>query len=354
MNRILTYILLSLSVFAISCRKAEEPSVDIGNDRDNIYFFMRDVNYGTPSSKTIIEDTETLKNLELPLKVVDQYAISSPFDGSVDMIWNGHLWPARNNRGNSVAWQGKDYLFYSFLSSGGTGSGAGTVSFSKIVKPADKVTITQPISYTHDDKVWADFLMSYIVPVDGRLKPLVEFNMERITAGVEVYVSTPLDPSEASITIKKISIDNISNKADYSLVHHDYSNSGMVGIRNNWVASVSGNYKYERNGNISVQQRTTQEVFDQTFIVMRFVTVPQPVNGKLTIEYRSNGIDYAHTFDLSQIPSVRRWERGRKARYYINIDTSAGLEANVAEWISVDYIEGTFLPWLPEDDDEQH
>ena len=351
MNRILTYILLSLSLMTLSCRKAENPSQDIGYDRDNIYFFMRDVQYGAPSSKAIIESTETLKNLKLPLRVVDQYAMSTPFDGNIEMVWDdqSQLWPARrDNQGNSVAWQGKDYLFYSFLSSEGNGD----VSWSKNVKQADKVTITQPAAYTHDDAVWADFLMSYIVPADGRLKPLVEFEMERITAGVEVYVSTPLDPASATITITDISIDGIRNEAEYSLVHHDNANSGLVGIRNNWVTAIKGDERvYRRTGNIETKQRTTEEMFDQKFLVMRFVTVPQPVNGKLTIDYTSNGRKYTQTFDLSLIPSVRRWERGRKARYYVNIDTSVGLEANVAEWISVDYIEGTFLPWLPDDDE---
>lgn len=343
MNRTLTYILLSLSLMTLSCRKAESPSQDIGYDRDNIYFFMRDVQYCAPSSKTIIENTETLKSLQLPLRVVNQNAITSPFNGEATIDWNNDskLWNP------NVAWEGKDYLFYSFLSS----PGSGAVSWSKNVKPADKVTISQPDAYTHDDAVWADFLMSYIVPADGRLKPLVEFEMERITAGVEVYVSTPLDQDDATVTIKSISINHICNKADYSLVHHDNANSGLVGIRNNWVTSASGDCTYQRTGEIGIQQRTTEEIYDQKFRVMRFVTVPQAVAGELEIEYTSAGREYSQTFDLSQIPSVRRWERGRKARYYVNIDTSVGLEANVAEWISVDYIEGTFLPWLPDDDE---
>lgn len=346
MNRILTYILLLLSLMTLSCRKAENPSQDIGYDRDNIYFFMRDVQYCAPSSKTIIENTETLKSLQLPLRVVNQNAITSPFNGEATIYWNNDskLWNP------NVAWEGKDYLFYSFLSS----PGSGAVSWSKNVKPADKVTISQPDAYTHDDAVWADFLMSYIVPADGRLKPLVEFEMERITAGVEVYVSTPLDQASTTITITSVSIDKIRNQADCSLVHHDYANSGQAGIRNNWVTTLKGGEQtYSRRESIQIVQRTTEEMFDSKFLVMRFVTVPQPVNGTLTINYTANDKNYTQTFDLSQIPSVRRWERGRKARYYVNIDTSVGLEANVAEWISVDYIEGTFLPWLP-DDDEYH
>lgn len=350
MNRILSYILISSCLLTMSCRKAETPAEDFGYDKDYIHFFMRNVQYGNPSSKAIIENTETLKSLKLPLRVVDQYSITTPFNGSVQMTWdeNSQLWPAINNSGNSVAWQGKDYLFYSFLLSSGT---AGTVSHETNVKPADRVTITQPTAYTHDDEVWADFLMSYTVPADGRLKPLVEFEMERITAGVEVYVSTPLDPADATITITSISINHICNSAEYSLVHHDNANSGLVGIRNNWVTSASGDCTYQRTGEIGVQQRTTEEMFDQKFRVMRFVTVPQTVAGELVIVYTSAGREYSQSFDLSQIPSVRRWERGRKARYYVNIDTSVGLEANVAEWISVDYIEGTFLPWLPDDDE---
>ena len=192
MNRICSYF-FALVFLSVSCQKVADVSVEDGFDRDFIYFFMRDVQYGNPSVKAIIENTETLKNPDMKLRVVDETNVASPFDGSVQMAWDdaSKLWPAKRN-GNSVAWQNKNYSFYSWIQSAGTGTGAGTVSYGKNIKPADKVTLTQPSSYVHSDDAWADFLMSYVVPVDGGARPLVEFEMERITAGVEVYVSTPL------------------------------------------------------------------------------------------------------------------------------------------------------------------
>lgn len=346
MNRICSYF-FALVFLSVSCQKVADVSVEDGFDRDFIYFFMRDVQYGDPSTKAIIENTETLKTLKLPLRVVDETKVESPFDGKVEMAWDddSKLWPA------NVAWQNKNYSFYSWIQSPGTGTGAGTVSYGTNIKPADKVTLTQPSSYVHSDEVldevWADFLMSYVVPVDGRARPLVEFEMERITAGVEVYVSTPL---AVDMTITQISITNVVHSADYSLVHHDLANSGRTGIRNNWLTTEKATTTYTRTGNIMVQRREAEDMFDSKFNIMRFITIPQSVKSVLTINYTSNGRTYTESFNLADVPSARRWDRGRKTRYYINLDTSVGLEAKVAEWVSVDFIEGTFLPWLPEED----
>ena len=343
MNRICSYF-FALVFLSVSCQKVADVSVEDGFDRDFIYFFMRDVQYGNPSVKAIIENTETLKNRKLSLRVVDETNDASPFDGSVQMAWDdaSKLWPAKRN-GSSVAWQNKNYSFYSWIQS----AGAGTVSYGTNIKPADKVTLTQPSSYVHSDDAWADFLMSYVVPVDGRARPLVEFEMERITAGVEVYVSTPL---AVDMTITQISITDVVRSADYSLVHHDLANSGRAGIRNNWLTTEKARTTYTRTESVTVKRRTTEDMFDSKFNVMRFITIPQSVKSELTINYTSNGRTYTESFNLADVPSVRRWDRGRKTRYYINLDTSVGLEAKVAEWVSVDFIEGTFLPWLPEED----
>lgn len=340
MNRIFAYI-LALVFLSVSCQKVSDVPAEDGYDRDFIYFFMRDVQYGNPSVKAIIENTEILKNRKLSLRVVDETNVASPFDGKVEMAWDddSKLWPA------NVAWQNKNYSFYSWIQSAGTGTDAGTVSYGKNIKPADKVTLTQPWSYVHSDDVWADFLMSYVVPVDGRARPLVEFEMERITAGVEVYVSTPL---AVDMTITQISITDVVRSADYSLVHHDLANSGRTGIRNNWLTTEKETTTYTRTESVPVKRRTTEDMFDSKFNVMRFITIPQSVKSELTINYTSNGRTYTESFNLAAVPSVRRWDRGRKTRYYINLDTSVGLEAKVAEWVSVDFIEGTFLPWLPE------
>lgn len=338
--RIYTFL---MCLIAVSCGKVETPPHNEGYDKDLIQFFMRDVQYASPSSKAIIESTETLKNKKLPLRVVNSSNVQPPFNGAVEIgfdegsgLWNtGQTWNTNQS-----------YSFYSFLISQPERSA--TVSWTTDQKPADKVTITEPSEYSHNDDVWADFLMSYVVPVNGADKPLVEFEMERITAGVEVFVSTPLD--EGLVTIKDISITNISNSATFSLVQHDMANSGRTGIRNNWVpSSVSGSCEYSRS-NIPVMNRTDEDMFDNKFLVMRFVTIPQAVTSILTINYSSDGKDYSVSFDLYADTSVIRWDRGRKTRYYVNIDTSVGLEAKIAEWISVDFIEGTFLPWQPGDD----
>lgn len=67
--------------------------------------------------------------------------------------------------------------------------------------------------------------------------------------------------------------------------------------------------------------------------------------GKFTLLHtdKTKWTQYTASFDLSQT-SVTRWELGRKARYYISLDTAVDLEGVIADWVDIDYMEGTFLP----------
>ena len=115
---------------------------------------------------------------------------------------------------------------------------------------------------------------------------------------------------------------------------------------------------YTRSANNSSSWFTVKEKadedsrFDPKFRMMRFITVPQDVTGTLTVVYRVNETNqtdktkwtqYTASFDLSQT-AVTRWELGRKTRYYISLDTAVDLEGVIADWVDIDYMEGTFLP----------
>ena len=218
----------------------------------------------------------------------------------------------------------------------------------------------QPTSYIHDEAAWSDYLLSYRVSVQGKNKPLVRMEMERITSGVELYISTP---EGAQAVVESITFSNVSRCMRYTIAEHAISNPNLSGIRHKWVyQNISGasntkvNYTRSANNSSSwfdVQEKAEENSrFDSKFRMMRFLTVPQDVTGTLTVVYRVNETNqsdktkwtqYTASFDLSQT-SVTRWELGRKARYYISLDTAVDLEGVIADWVDIDYMEGTFLP----------
>ena len=184
--------------------------------------------------------------------------------------------------------------------------------------------------------------------------------MERITSGVELFISTP---KGAQAVVESIDFSNVSRCMRYTIAEHAISNPNLSGIRHKWVyQNISGasntKVNYTRSANNSSSWFTVEEKadedsrFDPKFRMMRFITVPQDVTGTLTVVYRVNETSqtdktkwtqYTASFDLSQT-SVTRWELGRKTRYYISLDTAVDLEGVIADWVDIDYMEGTFLP----------
>jgi hypothetical protein len=217
------------------------------------------------------------------------------------------------------------------------------------------VDIYQPTAYEHDDKAWSDYLLSYRTPAVGSQKPLVRLEMERITTGVELYISTP-EGSQAIVT--EIEFTDITRSMRYTMTNHAVTDPNLSGIRNTWVLQPIANVaspvvNYSRNETIQVPSKSESDNrFDNKFLMMRFIAVKQSAVGNLNVTYRinekgssdiNNWATYHAEFDLSKT-SVPTWEIGRKTRYYISLDTSVELEGVIAEWKYIDYVEGTFLP----------
>ena len=361
MRNIRLYIYIAFMAVLLSCDKESLQQEGAG---DFVSFYVSDKNFADEGTKAIVESTQTLLELKPVLYVCDLAGInrqdSNPIKGLAVSFNNDYnLW--RSNR----TWANQEYEFYGYiLSPGKVGNNANGASVSLVSSYQGNlghcVDLYQPTSYTDNDAAWSDYLLSYRVSVQGKNKPLVRLEMERITSGVELFISTP---KGAQAVVESIDFSNVSRCMRYTIAEHAISNPNLSGIRHKWVyQNISGasntKVNYTRSANNSSSWFTVEEKadedsrFDPKFRMMRFITVPQDVTGTLTVVYRVNETNqtdktkwtqYTASFDLSQT-AVTRWELGRKTRYYISLDTAVDLEGVIADWVDIDYMEGTFLP----------
>ena len=339
---------------AVSCEKMPQQETA----GDFVSFYVSDKNFSDEGTKAIVEDTQKLFELKPTLRVCDLAGINSGKtdikDKPVTFNQNYNLW--RSN----IQWSdSRSYEFYGYILSAGNGNGTSVALVTSYQgNPGHCVDLKQPTAYEHDDAAWSDYLLSYRVTAEGKNKPLVRMEMERITSGVELYVSTP---KGSEVVVESMSFTNVSRSLRYTIAEHAISNSSLSGIRHKWVYQNASNdaavtYTRAETNNrdwFTVAQKADEDSrFDSKFRMMRFLTVPQDVTGTLTIVYRVNETNqtdktkwtqYTASFDLSET-AITRWELGRKTRYYINLDTAVDLEGVIAEWVDIDYVEGTFLP----------
>ena len=351
---------MSLVGLLLSC--AKEP-VRQEEGSDCITFYVSDKSFGVQPTKTIIEDKDVLFNMNPILYVCDLRGLNNnPKDingTAVQFDSEKKLW-----RNNDLTWTtDREYEFYGYILSDGNGNDS-SVSLWKDYQgnKGHSIDIYQPTSYSHNDAAWSDYLLSYRVPANGSKKDIVRLEMERITCGVELFISTP---KGADAVVESIEFTNITRSARYTIAEHAVFDQNASGIRNRWVYQNVGQnpvvtykrssiVKDDGSGGISVAAKADEDSrFDSKFRMMRFLTVPQDVAGKvLTVIYRvKEGTSvnkyqwtrYTAAFNLAST-SVSRWEVGRKTRYYISIDTAMELDGVISEWTDIDYVEGTFLP----------
>lgn len=335
----------------LSCEKTEEPAYG-----DYISFYIYDENFSDPGTKAIVEDTRTMKNLGLKLWVSDMAGLNQGNTdiNAIEVDYNSETDLYRSDE----TWKSRDYEFFAYTLSKGSGEGTNVALFDnyKGLK-GHSVDIYEPTEYKHDDKAWSDYLLSYRTPAVGSQQPLVRLEMERITTGVELYVSTPKG-SKAVVT--SVEFTDITRSMRYTITSHAVTDPNLSGIRNSWMLqsiSETSNpivtYSRTDTDGLPVEEKTeSDDRFDSKFLMMRFIAVKQAASGDLRIKYRINETgsedvntwpEYQAEFDLS-MTSIPTWEIGRKTRYYISLDTSVELEGVIAEWKYIDYVEGTFLP----------
>ena len=245
---------------------------------------------------------------------------------------------------------GANYSFYGYAYS--TNSGL-TIKDDGLT-----IEVSQPASYNYaaeaaGNSPFIDYLLSYSFKVaDGRMRPLVDLQLEHAMTLVDIRVIK--DPSISDVVLTNMTLRNIFREGTMKCTAQAITNSGD---KNLWsVAFNSTNdAAYSINGTFADGFAVTETVAD-TEAKMSIMALPQQLtaNTTLTITYyvnekpdpsaiEDNWVLHENTFRLYEYtPYV--WQSGHHVVYQATIDTGIHLRGTVADWINVDYIEGTILP----------
>lgn len=330
-----------VALAAMSCAR-EDVAPDEG---DKIAFYVKTQQAVSASSRALIEDTDDLLRKELPLYVTSEGAGS--FNSTeVDYTDNG-VWQSDQE------WQaGQDYTFYAYIASPLQTATDTQGGVSNISNNGRTLTLQQPTTYSANENVWADYLLSYRVSANGSNKGLVKLDLERVTACVELYMARSEKVGEVNIT--EITFKNVVTKATFGISNHAVADDeeGLYGMKNSWMVTPDekskATYTFIPTSSLNTYTESDDR-FDVKYRQMRFLTIPQTLidGATLSISYTvvENGTpaSYQSDFTLSDY-TPKAWYRGHKIRYFIGIDTSIKLEGFIEPWKSVDYIETTLLP----------
>lgn len=209
------------------------------------------------------------------------------------------------------------------------------------------IKVTQPTSYNEAKMV--DYLLSYKFQVaDGAMMPIVQLQLEHAMAMVEIYV---VCGNLFDAKLKRLSFENIYSSGSLKCTTHAIVNEGVPNV---WEITLTGNgtTKYTLQPNPAIEIGDTRE---DTAAKMKILCIPQQLtaNTKLTIDYEvnekltsdsaDNWVPHTETFQLFKYNPMN-YQSGHRIIYTATIDSGVNLQGAIAEWIDVDYIEGTILP----------
>ena len=237
--------------------------------------------------------------------------------------------------------EGSSYSFYGYAYS--TSNGLTLLSG----KDGLEIEVQQPTTY--NESAMIDYLLSYTFKVaDGAMKPIVQLHLEHAMASVEIYVVRG-NMFDARLT--KMSFENIYSQGSMKCTSQAIANSGE---RNVWEVTPSGLnntvYTYEPTNPVVIGDER-----ENTEARMAIMCLPQQItaNTKLVIEYEinekvtpespDNFVVHREEFELYRY-NPYNYQSGHRIIYTVTVDSGVNLEGVVAEWINVDYIEGTVLP----------
>lgn len=299
------------------------------------------------TSRTIIDNTEDLLEQQPPIYVSDENSTSGISNYEVNFLSAG-IWRDNNLRWNSSL----NYVFYGYVSSPAPGEGSTDGPYISNSQNGRSVTITQPASYSDDDNNWADYLLSYRVTAKGADRPVVNLQFERVTSGVELYITRGSNIPGAKV--KSVTFSGVKRKTSMVLQTHATNESSpeATGMKNLWRndTETTNSVSYTNVNWFEVLEfDESKGKYDSSYRFMRFLTVPQSLTAENTLEIEyyvlENGEwrQYDVIFKLNNY-SPSEWTIGHKMRYYLNIDTSMELQAVVERWDTSNVIEGTFIP----------
>ena len=345
-----TYCIVTIAAMILSCSCRKEIIVpqDEENSRDFITFYVKST--PTAATKALIEDTDDLIDQAPPIYVTDLSDNSPAFDNESVSHSGSGIW-----RSDKTWNESKTYSFSAYVASPSPNS---TATDSRggltVTDNGGIVTVSQPKNYSTDKNVWADYLLSYRLNVNGADRPVVALELERVTTAVELYMTRSANMEK--VIVEGIEFRNVATSSRFSL---DYQatpddTEGPGGTKHRWANSLyedsRTDYTYTPANGIQLPEYDeTAGRFAAANRVMNFLTVQQTaVSGTdLYVRYRvlENGSynSYEAVFNLMDY-SPRTWNIGHKVKYYISVDSSIELVGIIQKWEEVDFIEGVLLP----------
>lgn len=316
-----TFILL-LAILACSCTK----------DTDEVgapILFSIDGGLDVELTKSVINTDNLGSNIIKVYAEKDAVAMTDANSAEIskpNVYWN-YSNDAKWDDGHSYSFQGYAYNITSN-------------KFTNVSADGRTFTVTHSSNSIADTY---DYVISRRVEVgaaESRNHPVVGLVFEHVLPAVQIYVTKAPEMKEVKIT-------SMTLKGLYTKAVMKYS------VGDVWLTEYPNGA--ERNASYKIQNKvvSSAKTSDAT---MEIISVPQALNSdtQLVINYQvdesmtstKNWVSHAHTFYLSDF--LNEIEGGRRVIFHVNIDTGIHLEASIARWRPVDFIEGTVLPPIDE------
>ena len=243
------------------------------------------------------------------------------------------------------AWvENNDYSFYGYAYN--------PAQLSKGLSINDKglsITVEQPTSY--DESKMIDYLLSYKFQVaNGKMRPIVQLQLEHAMALVEIYV---VRGNLFDANLKSLTLENLYSSGSLKCTTHAIANEGTPNV---WEVTLTGNgttrYTLQPSAGSTIVVGDTREA---TAAKMKSMCIPQQLtaNTRLTVVYEVNEkvtpespdkwVEHTESFQLFNYQPVN-YQSGHRIVYTATIDSGVNLQGTIAAWKDVDYIEGTILP----------
>lgn len=256
-----------------------------------------------------------------------------------------------NNENNYKDWvAGNNYSFTSYAYTPSTA----TSSMLDIEGYGKRVTINQPSTYDHN--LMVDYMLSHTFTVaDGRMRPVVELDLEHAMTLVEVRVVKHESIAEAYI--ESVEMSGFFRGATMNCTAPANYNSGNT---NKWTVDLLGNpdtvYSIEGGEPTDEANRLPMKLRNEEgCVTLYFLAIPQQMekNHTLSVSFwvnerfdegsEDNFVRHEATFQLYNYTPIV-WSPAHRVVYTLEVDTGIRLLGTIAPWVDVDYIEGTVLP----------
>jgi hypothetical protein len=353
--KILTIVLGT--ILMVGCNTIEQPTVELGA----ISFGTNMIDLSTGRSTRALVDNEALTGSDFAVYVTAVmngsqrlYPVSGTSNGErISRDAQTAKWLPYNIK----TWQsGNTYSFngFTYLPTGATSNGSLTIETL-----GRQIRVNQPETYNQETMV--DYLYSHTFSVsDGRLRPVVQLDLEHAMALVEVRIAKHESIGDAYLD--EVRVENFWRSATMNCQSPAVCNSGQSNVWEvSFTAGTEKNTTYSRSGRHPQDAGASEPLVplaerdQEESVLLSFVAIPQKmeatnlltvsfwVNEKFDQYSPDNYVHHEATFELYDYTPLF-WQSGHRITYVLEVDTGIRLRGVINPWVDVDYIEGTVLP----------